>query len=80
MKARIATVAAFLLVLVFCLGYGTAGGFDRQPTLSQRVAELEKRVRELEIHDCGLRQFEDYSVMFQRDDDVRFRCADALGR
>lgn len=43
-----------------------------------QIDSLRGQVRQLEIHDCGLTQFEDYSVSFQHDDATRLRCVAAM--
>lgn len=40
--------------------------------------ELENRILQLEVHDCGLTQFEDYSVVFQQNDVTRIRCVETV--
>jgi hypothetical protein len=66
MKAFIA------LILVVAFGLALARAWDYEQS---RYSKLETRLVQLEVHDCGLTQYEDLSIEFQRDDDMRFACA-----
>lgn len=63
-------IIGIIVFLVAVLLVGRAWDYEQG-----RLADVQARVTQLEVHDCGLRQFEDYSIAFERDDETRFRCA-----
>lgn len=62
--------AAFLMAALIARAADT----QEPPT----IQELEGRILQLEIHDCGLTQFEDYSLAMQKDDRARRMCVEYM--
>lgn len=71
MRHIVPLITALALVLV--LGFLVGRAYDYE------YERLDQRVRQLEIRDCGIRQYEDFSVAPERRDDVRWRCIEAIG-
>jgi len=76
-----AAIAVLLAALGLRIGILQNDFWNAQENISALQDEnrdLSQRILQLEIHDCGMRQYEDYSVEPQTSDEARLRCVGVM--